>query len=90
MDILKEDSSKSRKAITKCSFFHSQHTKKLKISSQQTIILTRLFMGDDVKLTSNILAELGTSLFEIAQSHFAFERTLISGANERYRKKSDE
>ena len=34
--------------------------------------------------------ELGTSLFEIAQPLFAFELTLILGANERFKKKSDE
>ena len=41
-----------------------------------------------VKIT--LLAELGTLLFEIAQSLFTLERTLISGANERFKKKSEE
>jgi len=33
--------------------------------------------------------ELGTSPFEIAQSLYTLEQTLISGANEGYKKKSD-
>ena len=36
-----------------------------------------------------MIAELGTSLFEIAQSLFALEQILIAGANERFKKKSD-
>ena len=35
-------------------------------------------------------AELGTSLFEIAQSLFALEGTLIWGANEQFKKKREE
>ena len=34
--------------------------------------------------------ELGTSLFEITQSLFALEKTLILGANEQFKKKSEE
>jgi len=37
-----------------------------------------------------LIAELGASLFEIAQSLFALERTLILGAMALYKKKSDE
>ena len=36
------------------------------------------------------LSELVTSLFEITQSLFALERTLISGANAQLKKKSEE
>jgi len=36
------------------------------------------------------LSELGTSLFEIAQSLFAFERTLILGAMALSKNKSEE
>jgi len=37
-----------------------------------------------------VQAELGTSLFEIAQSLFALERTMILGAMALNEKKSDE
>ena len=36
------------------------------------------------------ISELGTSLFEIAQSLFTLEQTLISGAKEQFKKKSEE
>jgi len=35
-------------------------------------------------------SELGTSLFEITQLLFTLEQTLISGANEQFKKKSNE
>jgi len=37
-----------------------------------------------------LFTELGTSLFEIAQSLFTLERTLILGANEQFKQKSEE
>ena len=44
--------------------------------------LSNINLGNSIGCKMAILAELGTSLFEIAQSLFALERTLISGANE--------
>ena len=37
-----------------------------------------------------LVAELGNSLFQIAQSLFALEATLLSGAKERFYKMSEE
>ena len=44
--------------------------------------------GVDKKDLAN--AELGASLFQITLSLFALEQNLISGAKERYKKKSEE
>ena len=54
-------------------------------------ILDQLYVFDSIP--SSIIqfeTELGTSLFEFAQLLFALEWTLISGANEQFKKKSDE
>ena len=45
---------------------------------------------DNFKLYGRPFSELGTSLFEIAQSLFALERTFILGAMALNKKKSDE
>ena len=50
----------------------------------------QLQIGASKLRTDGHFTELGTSLYEIAQLLFALERTLISGANERFKKKSNE
>jgi hypothetical protein len=47
-------------------------------------------MDNLMRFLNLLFTELGTSLFEIAQSLFTLERTLILGANEQFKQKSEE
>ena len=59
-------------------------------SAIPVFFLSPLLISRIAHISICLNAELATSLFEIAQSLFTIERTLISGANERFKKKSKE